>query len=236
MTRRDDVDRLYGLFDTLAKRVGGMYRLDDCSGYMNWPERGIYFFFSNDETRETSDHRRVTRVGTHAVSSGSGTTLWDRLIQHRGHNSGSYAGGGNHRGSVFRKRVGEAIIEREGLQDEYPQWGEGSSAARERRLQELAMEQRVSDYIRDLPFLWLAVDDEPGPQSDRAYIERNAIALLSNYRNVAIDPRDEEWLGKYSPCDEIRVSGLWNVNHVAEEYDPAFLDRLKLAISKTPEV
>lgn len=236
MTRRDDVDRLYGLVDTLEKRVGGMYRLDDCTGYMNWPERGVYFFFSNEETRETSDHRRVTRVGTHAVSSGSGTTLWDRLIQHRGHNSGSYAGGGNHRGSVFRKRVGEAIIEREGLQDEYPQWGEGSSAARERRLEELAMEQRVSNYIRELPFLWVAVDDEPGRHSDRAFIERNAIALVSNYGKRSIDPRSDDWLGNNNSCEEIRRSGLWNVNHVGEKYDPSFLDRMNDAIADTSDV
>lgn len=43
------------------------------------------------------------------------------------------------------------------------------------------MERRVSDYLRQLPFLWVDVPDEPGPESDRAYLERNAIALLSNY-------------------------------------------------------
>jgi hypothetical protein len=36
--------------------------------------------------------------------------------------------------------------------------------------------------------LWLSVDDEPGPQSLRGCIERNAIALLSNYGKLPIDP------------------------------------------------
>jgi len=45
----------------------------------------------------------------------------------------------------------------------------------------------VSEYIRELPFLWVNVDDEPGPESDRAYIERNAIALVSNFESEPID-------------------------------------------------
>lgn len=233
MSRRDDLDRFYDLLETLEDRVGGMQRLKDCTGYMDWPDRGVYFFFASGEWRETADQRRLTRIGTHAVSAGSGTSLWNRLRTHRGANSGTYEDGGNHRGSVFRKRVGEAMIERDDLTDKYPHWGEGSSAGRDRRLGELEHERRVSEYIRDLPFLWINVDDEPGPSSDRAYIERNAIALVSNFETEPIDPRNENWLGKASTCREIRQSGLWNVNHVDEEYDPAFLNRLKEAVDAT---
>ena len=179
MSRRSDLDRLYNLFEHLEANIGGKQRLKDCTGYMNWPERGVYFFFARDETRESTDHLRLTRIGTHAVSTGSGTSLWNRLRTHRGANSGTYEDGGNHRGSVFRKRVGEAMIEQDSLHNEYPHWGEGSSAGRERRLAELDHERRVSEYIRDLPFLWADVGDEPSPQSDRAYLERNTIALVA---------------------------------------------------------
>lgn len=233
MSRREDLDRLYHLFQELEEQVDGMQRLRDCTGYMDWPDRGVYFFFSDEEHRETGEYPRLTRVGTHAVSSGSGTSLWNRLRTHRGAKSGTYEGGGNHRGSVFRKRVGEAMIERDKLHDEYPHWGDGSSAGRDRRLDELGLEQRVSDYIRGLPFLWVRVDDEPGPESDRAYIERNVIALASNYTKESIDSRNAGWLGNASPCEEIHESGLWNVNHVEERYDPAFLDRLETAVKKT---
>jgi len=122
------------------------------------------------------------------------------------------------------------MIERDDLSDEYPHWGKGSSAGPDRRLSELEHERRVSEYIRDLPFLWVSVDDEPGPSSDRADIERNTIALVSNFESEPLDPRNEDWLGKASPCREIQKSGLWNVNHVDEEYDPAFLDRLEDAV------
>ncbi|SDF39291.1 hypothetical protein SAMN04488067_10444 [Halorubrum xinjiangense] len=233
MSRAADVDRLYELFDDLAERTGGPRRLRDCTGYMDWPERGVYFFFAADETRESTDQPRLTRVGTHAVSSGSGTSLWDRLRTHRGANSGTYEGGGNHRGSVFRKRVGEAMIERDDRHDEYPHWGDGSGAKRERRLAELDHERRVSRYVRDLPFLWVEIDDEPGPESDRAYVERNAIALVSNDGTESIDPRDDDWLGRESPRREIAESGLWNINHVGERYEADFLDRVVEAVEET---
>jgi len=233
MNRKEDLDRFYQILSQLENRVDGKQQLKDCDGYMDWPDRGVYFFFADDEHRAHGDQLRLTRVGTHAVSEGSSTTLWNRLRTHRGALSGTYEGGGNHRGSVFRERVGEALIERHGLQKKYPEWGHGSSAGRERRLSELELERRVSGYIRELPFLWVAVDDEPGPNSDRAYLERNAIALVSNYEKPSIDSRLEDWLGKNSPSEEIRNSGLWNVNHVEESYDPAFLDRLEQAIEDT---
>lgn len=233
MSREADLDRLYDLLADLNAKVGGKQRLRDCTGYMDWPERGLYFFFADGETRGSTEQLRLTRIGTHAVSTGSGTSLWNRLRAHRGALSGTYEGGGNHRGSVFRKRVGEAMIEQEGLHDDFPDWGEGSSASRERRLDELELERRVSEYIRDLPFFWVDVDDEPGPDSDRPYIERNAIALVSNYQKWSIDARSDRWLGSDSPRSEISESGLWNINHVGETYDPAFLNRLAGAIEET---
>mgnify|MGYP000023548153 CR=1 FL=1 len=236
MGRREDLTRLYELLDEVEQTVGGKQKLKHCTGYMDWPDRGVYLFFASDERRDAADQLRLTRIGTHAVSEGSSTSLWDRLRTHRGAERGTYEGGGNHRGSVFRKRVGEAFVERDSLNGEYPHWGKGSSAKRERRLDELEMERRVSDYLRDLPFLWLNVDDEPSAESQRAFIERNTIALLSNYHRDAVDPRSGDWLGHHSRSKKIRESGLWNVNHVDEDYDPDFLDLLRDQIEETSSV
>lgn len=95
------------------------------------------------------------------------------------------------------------------------------------------MERRVSTYIREQPFLWIDVDYKPSADSERAYIEQNAIALLSNYQTETLDGRSDGWLGQYSMSQKIRESGLWNVNHVEEQYDPAFLDRLAIALEQT---
>jgi hypothetical protein len=79
-------------------------------------------------------------------------------------------------------------------------------------------------------FLWLPVDDEPGEGSARSYIERNAIALLSNFDKDPIDPPSAGWLGHKCDRERVRKSGLWNQNHVDEGYDPAFLNKLEALI------
>jgi hypothetical protein len=67
----------------------------------------VYFFFEDGEVRADGGLRLV-RVGTHALTATSKATLWGRLRQNRGQVGGRSPGGGNHRGSVFRRHVGAA--------------------------------------------------------------------------------------------------------------------------------
>jgi hypothetical protein len=53
---------------------------------------------------------------------------------------------------------------------------------------------------------------------------------LSNDGKALLNPWSDEWLGNDSSNKKIRQSGLWNVDHVDESYDPAFLDHLAGAI------
>jgi hypothetical protein len=94
------------------------------------------------------------------------------------------------------------------------------------------LEQHVSDIIGDLAVLWLDVDDHPGPGSERAYLERNAIGLLSRAGLLTPTSRPS-WLGRLSPDWRIAASGLWNLNHVFTKPDDHFLDRLEAAIDRT---
>jgi hypothetical protein len=218
--RTDDVNHFYEILSDLCQRVGGYRYLRDCSAKNGWPQRGVYFFLENGETRTDGNMLRVTRVGTHAVSANSKTTLWNRLHTHRGHSDGR----GNHRGSIFRKRVGEALLRVRDYPNEIRQtWGSGSSATKTVRVAENPLERDVSRYIGDMPFLWLDVADIPSSSSRRAYIERNCIALLSNVGKEPIDPPSESWLGRNSGQPTVVRSGLWNSDYVAERYDPDFL-------------
>lgn len=166
---------------------------------------------------------QIFQVGTHAVGKGSKSTLRQRLKAHLG----TRAGGGNHRGSIFRLHVGAALLAREGVR--LRTWGMGSSApetlrnSARARAKETAWEQRVSAHIGAMPVLWVRVPGAAGPSSRRAFIECNAIALLSN-NFVPADRASAGWLGRHSPRPEIRSSGLWNLNHVTEAYDAGFLD------------
>ena len=182
--RLADTRRFYDLLNRLRSRVGGTRRLVECNGRMDWPQRGLYFFCEAGEERSgTGTGMRVVRVGTHGLKAGSRNTLWGRLSQHRGTSRGS----GNHRGSIFRLLLGIALARREGI-GLPPSWGVGGdpgTAARRLGLDradvkstEADLEALVSRYIGDMPFLWLGVEDEPSPASQRGLIERNAIALL----------------------------------------------------------
>ena len=193
---------------------------------MPWPVRGIYFFFETGEAR-TAPHvstPRIVRVGTHAVSAGSETTLWDRLKQHRGNGRpGEPSGGGNHRGSVFRRHIGGALVRGGRFQGEAPAtWGQGASPPPGATTVEERLEREVSGYVGRMPFLWLEADDEPGASSVRSYVERNAIGLLS--RATGLDPPSRGWLGHHALDEKIRATGLWNVRHVGDGYDGRFLD------------
>lgn len=219
--------RLYELLRILGEAVGGPRLLAECNGRSGWPPRGVYFFMEAGEPRtDTGSGPRIVRVGTHALKAGSGTSLWNRLSQHRGQ---ARSGGGNHRGSIFRLIVGTALIARHAY--DFPTWDDRTSkASADIRGAEAALEREVSKTIGAMRFIWLPVDDEPGAGSARGDIERNAIALLSNFGKEPIDPPSPAWLGHMCSRERVRQSGLWNQNHVDEQYDPAFLGRLEALI------
>ena len=226
--RADDLRQFYELLTGLEHKLGGARRLSECSGRMGWPQRGVYFFREPGELRRNSGQgQRIVRVGANALKRGSRSTLWQRLSQHRGNTNSS---GGNHRGSIFRLIVGASTIERDGYS--YSSWGKGNAAPKEVRERERPLEQAVSAVLGRMSCLWIDVEDEPGPDSLRGYIERNAIALLSNYGRTPLDPPSSGWLGRFSNRGRVRRSGLWNSNHVDETYAPDFLDTLTRLIDR----
>ncbi|MCY4543589.1 MAG: hypothetical protein OXB95_14540, partial [Rhodobacteraceae bacterium] len=232
-----DTRRFYQLMERLEGRVGGTRLLVECTGRMDWPKRGLYFFFEPGEARSGSGTGlRVVRVGTHALKEGSKSTLWRRLYQHRGP---ARTGGGNHRGSIFRLLIGIALASRSGIPLP-PSWGlDGDRGPAARRIgmeraevkrSEAELEASVSRYIGAMPFLFLGATDAPGRDTERGCIERNAIALLSAYSKASLDPASAGWLGRSSDRERVRLSGLWNNNHVDEAYHPSFLDLMEKRI------
>jgi len=228
-TAKESLARFYSLLARLADAPGQAQPLRELPRPVSLPKRGVYFFLEPGEFRaDVASARRVVRVGTHAVSAGSKSTLHGRLKQH----VGTRTGGGNHRGSIFRRHVGTALLARDGAL--LPTWGIGLSASSVSRTAEADCENRVSAYIREMPVLWIDVPDAAGPQSGRAFIERNSIALLSN-QFAPIDTPSKNWLGRFSPLQIIRDSALWNLKHTAEVCDESFLDKLEIFVALTCE-
>lgn len=212
------VDHFYELLTALEEQVGGTRQLATSAAGSGWPPQGVYFFFEPGELRRNGVTSRVVRVGTHALTKSSTTTLWQRLSQHRGHIQGGNPGGGNHRGSIFRHHVGTALLNTgdwpASLHESWRQQHIDHSA----RLGEAILERSVSSYIGAMPLLWLEVPD----RLDRGVVETGVIALLSN-RNGGGDPPTERWLGRHADSEALRTSGLWNVRRVNATFDPSVL-------------
>jgi hypothetical protein len=207
--------------------------LGEATGKMDWPERGVYFLLEPDEYLDTKSFQplvnRVTRVGTHAVSRGSKASLWNRISTHRG---GAGGGTGNHRSSIFRLHVGAAIIRKSPEAWQIPSWGVGQAAGREIQERETRLEREVSETLGRMRVLWLNVPDDPGPQSDRSYLERNSIGLLSRTAVLRGGP-SSTWLGNWSRQFRITLSGLWNLDHLYAVPDSDFPDILAKYVSVT---
>ncbi len=223
---KDDLQRFYA---ALYQCSGVRRHLATCHGRLDWPQRGVYFFFEDGEVRSDGSPR-VVRVGTHAISANSKTTLWKRLSQHRG----SASGVGNHRGSIFRLHVGGALLTRDaGTLPTVASWGnDAKPMVSTEALAEEAVERAVSAYIGRMPFVFVGADDAPSRASCRAVLERNSIGLLTAARRAGMEGPSDRWLGHSCPHPVVRSSGLWNVNHVDARYDPAFLDVLESAVPK----
>lgn len=237
MNRLEDLLRFYALLSELDRRIGGARRLGDARGGQGWPTHGVYFLLEPGEVRSgTGTGSRVVRVGTHALRP-SQSTLWSRIAAHRGSEEG---GGGNHRGSIFRLLVGEALLRRECAPS--GSWGIGQSAtaaakklggtSSEIKERERAHERATSAALGEMRVL--CIRTPPEAFDLRAHIERGALALLSNFSRVALDAPSSGWLGHHSGRPLVRGSGLWNNEHVEEVHDPRFLDLLEQAVLDTP--
>jgi hypothetical protein len=205
------------------------------------PQRGVYFFFEDgEERRESGKGPRVVRVGTHALTGGSRSTLAQRLRQHRGSPRG-----GKHRGSIFRLLVGQATLAST-PEAVCPSWGlkgQGRDAALALGVArgqvnqwESPVEVRVSEILSRMRLVVLGCDDAPGPDSLRGYVERNSIALLSAAHRAGQDRASNEWLGKRSNRDLVVGSGLWNQRHTTESADPGFIERFERMVDSSGHV
>ena len=232
--RIEDLDNFYFLVRKLSDGLNGRMKIKDATGNNGCPQKGVYFFFENEEFRKTEPFEsRVVRVGTHAVSEGSSSSLWNRLRTHRG----GMDLGGNHRGSIFRLHVGKSLIAKDNL--DYPTWGVGQTATKEVKEKEKPLEAKVSEVIGNMKILWLQISDRASADSDRSFIEKNSIALLSCFVRK-IDNASKVWLGNYNPHKSISESSMWNVNYVEDDYDPRFLEIFErfvnITIGKEPPV
>ncbi|VVB74024.1 Uncharacterised protein [uncultured archaeon] len=168
------------------------------------PFDGIYVLFEKGELAHGGD--RIVRVGTHTGEN----QLRSRLRQH-------FIAENKDR-SIFRKNVGRCLLNRDN--DPFLKDWELDLTAREAKEKhalaidhgkQALVEKRVTEYIRDsFSFVVFGVKEK----EKRLGLESKIISTVSLCDDCM---PSERWLGRSSPKEKIRDSGLWLVNELYKE-------------------
>jgi acyl carrier protein phosphodiesterase len=188
------------------------------------PSNGIYVIFETGETAHGTN--RIVRIGTHKSENRLLSRLQDHFVR------------ANKDGSIFRKNIGRAILHREHdsfltkwdvkvkTKEAKQDYSSEMDAAKQRQI-----EQQVSQYIRShLRFVVFRVDS----QAERKKLESKIISTVSLCSECH---SSDSWLGRYSPIEKIRESGLWVVNELYKQpFSVGEYDALEKAIMSTERV
>ena len=165
------------------------------------PRNGIYILFEKGERAHGGD--RIVRVGTHTGHNQLPSRLQEHFLRE------------NKDRSIFRKNIGRALLSR--TEDPFLSiWELDLTSHRARaahghkvdRTRQLSIEQAVSAYIRDnFTFVVFPVAE----QADRLRWESQLISAISLCEECQ---PSSGWLGRFSPKNRIRESGLWQVNEL----------------------
>ena len=164
-------------------------------------KNGVYILFEKNEFGHNGD--RIVRIGSHTGNDNLAKRLEEHFLKE------------NKDRSIFRKNIGRALLNKNS--DSYLDiWDIDltSKKAREeyrpfikRDYQEL-IEKQVSDYIRDnFTFSVIEVLD----REERLSLEKRLIKIVSSCNECY---PSNHWLGKFSTIDKIRMSGLWQSQHI----------------------
>jgi hypothetical protein len=158
-------------------------------------DNGIYIFFEDGETYHGVD--RIVRVGTHDSDGRLRKRLKNHFINE------------NKDGSIFRKNVGKAILQKN--RDPYLKiWNKNSSKKSSMigvdgydAVYQKSIERIVSQYMREhFSFVCFPVST----MAERHRLEEGIIASLNGSADFCAG---SSWLGNHSPEHEIVQSGMW---------------------------
>ena len=181
-------------------------------------ENGIYILFEKGEKGHEVD--RVVRIGTHTGKN----QLRSRLRQHFVNE--------NKDRSIFRKNIGRALLNKN--KDIFIEQWEIDLTTKEAKNKFLSkidfnkkneIEKKVSEYIRkNFEFVIIPIEDK----EKRLETESRLISTISLCKECG---PSKNWLGKFSPKDKIKESGLWLVNELYKEpFDEISILRFKTMI------
>lgn len=165
------------------------------------PKNGIYILFENGEIGHSTN--RIVRIGTHTGND----QLQSRLLQHFSNE--------NKDRSIFRKNIGRALLSKNN--DPYLEiWDIDFTTKKSKdnfkhlidHQRQNKIEKSVTKYLQDnFSFIVFEVENK----KERLELESKLISTVSLCNECK---PSKNWLGKYSPNEKIRKSGLWLVNEL----------------------
>lgn len=172
--------------------VAQLSRHDSTFKGTDLPKNGLYLFYEAGELIEYGGAAvdRIVRVGTHRADNRLPARLRDHYRS-------------NHRGSVFRRHIRNALMQAGLIDADLAAAVKGSPSK-----VFPAVEEMVSRLLADrYTFAVIRIEEK----ADRLRLEAGLIAALSA---EPLGVPSANWLGHYSISPEIRTSGLWNTHHV----------------------
>jgi len=173
-------------------------RFNFSTGYDLIPKNGIYVMFEKGEIAHGGD--RIVRIGTHTGSN----QLKSRIYQHFENE--------NKNRSIYRKNIGRCFLNKEN--NPYLSIWELDTTSKENKERfsslidkyfEAKIERQISKYIQtNMSFFLLDIPSK----EDRLYFEAKLIGTVSGCSECVAS---ETWLGRYSPIEKIKKSGLWQI-------------------------
>lgn len=204
------------------------------------PRGGIYFFYEKGESRGHRDDRfRIVRVGTHRKGNFK-TRISEHFLLDESKMRLSMSKPKPSDRSIFRKNIGRALLNRHG--DTYLEIWEIDFIARENRerfghLRDIEKEREVEKTITRIMrenffFRFVIIEDE----TERIGARGLEACLIGTVAKCKLCGPSPQWLGRYSPKNQIRASGLWLTQHLsAGEIDRKDMKVIEIAIQKTKD-
>lgn len=165
------------------------------------PQNGIYVLFENGEYAHGTN--RIVRIGTHTGDNQLRSRLQQHFIRE------------NKDRSIFRKNIGRALLNR--AKDPYLTKWEFDLTTKEAKIKyfneiepdkQKQVEQQVTSFMQShLRFVVFRVESK----ARRLELESQIISTVSACTQCK---PSTDWLGRFSPKDKIRESGLWIVNEL----------------------
>lgn len=165
------------------------------------PQNGINILFERGERAHGTS--RIVRIGTHTGRNQLRSRLYQHFLME------------NKDRSIFRKNISRALLNKS--HDPYADLWEIDLTTRAAKLRygkkinlkkQAEIEKRITRYLqKNFSFAVVQINDK----AERLALESKLISTISLCKECIPSKR---WLGRYSPKDKIRESGLWLVNEL----------------------